>query len=99
MRLKEIAILTPYSAQKETIKQLAVKAKLLNEKRGEEGAEIKVATITESQGMKQKVSCQYYYSCINYSSGTRSTCMHSMYWGNCSLLYLRSTILCFDQLL
>ena len=54
MRLKEIAILTPYSAQKETIKQLAVKAKLLSEKGGEEGTEIKVATITESQGMKQK---------------------------------------------
>ena len=53
--LKEIAVLTPYSAQKETIKQLAVKAKLLNEKRGEEGAEIKVATITESQGMEESV--------------------------------------------
>ena len=51
MRLKEIAILTPYSAQKEIIKQLAVKAKLLNEKGGEVGAEIKVATITESQGI------------------------------------------------
>ena len=52
VRLEEIAILTPYSAQKETIEQLAVKAKLLNEKGGEEGAEIKVATIKESQGMK-----------------------------------------------
>ena len=28
MRLKEIAVLTPYSAQKEIIKELAVKAKL-----------------------------------------------------------------------
>ena len=57
--LKEIAVLTPYSAQKDVIKQLAVKAKLLNEKGGKEGAEIKVATITESQGMKKKVSYQY----------------------------------------
>ena len=53
VRLREIAILTPYSAQKEIIKQLAVKAKLLNEKGGEADAEIKVATITESQGMKK----------------------------------------------
>ena len=53
MGLKEIAILTPYSAQKEVIKQLAVKAKLLNEKGGEAGEEIKVATITESQGIKK----------------------------------------------
>ena len=52
VRLREIAILTPYSAQKEVIKQLAVKAKLLSEKCGEADAEIKVATITESQGMK-----------------------------------------------
>ena len=51
VRLKEIAILTPYSAQKEIIKQLAVKAKLLYGKGGEAGAEIKVATITESQGI------------------------------------------------
>ena len=53
VRLREIAILTPYSAQKEVIKQLAVKAKLLNENGGEADAEIKVATITDSQGMKK----------------------------------------------
>ena len=68
MRLKEIAILTPYSAQKEIIKQLAVKAKLLNEKGGEVGAEIKVATITESQGISLN---QFMYKCtVNFTTST-----------------------------
>ena len=47
VKLNELAILTPYSAQKETIKKLAAEAKLLNESPSDT---IKVASITESQG-------------------------------------------------
>ena len=47
VRLEEMAILTPYSAQKDEIRKLAVMAKLQKEE-GRVG--IKVASITESQG-------------------------------------------------
>ena len=50
VRLEEMAIHTPYSAQKEEIRKRAVIAKLLKEGEKESLSGIKVASITESQG-------------------------------------------------
>ncbi len=51
VRLEEMAILTPYSAQRDEIRKLAVEDNLLEEiKAGESPKGIKVASITESQG-------------------------------------------------
>ncbi len=51
VRLEEMAILTPYSAQKDEIKKLALQVNLLREGPGPTPDGIKVASITESQGM------------------------------------------------
>ena len=45
--ISRMAILTPYSAQKEEIRKLAVQAKLLS---SDQSTGLKVASITESQG-------------------------------------------------
>ncbi len=50
VRLEEMAILTPYSAQRDEIRKLAVEYKLLKEIAGGSPSGIKVASITESQG-------------------------------------------------
>ena len=47
VELSRMAVLTPYSAQKEEIRKLAVQAKLLS---SDHSTGLKVASITESQG-------------------------------------------------
>ena len=57
MRLSEIALMTPYTAQKETLKSMADEAGLLSP----EG--VTVVTITESQGMSLS-TCHYEYRIV-----------------------------------
>ena len=62
--VSRMAILTPYSAQKEEIKKLAIRAKLMSD---DQSRGLKVASITESQGKSLISSVHSTYIIIHYS--------------------------------